>query len=70
MKILLKVLFIENGASWEGNFPYALLPLRTVTHDSTRFSPAEFVHGKSLRTPESLLFEKWTRGEEENELIT
>lgn len=66
----MKVLCTENGASWEGNLPYALLALRTVTHDSTGFSPAELVHGKNLRTPETLLFEKWTGEEEGNELVT
>lgn len=70
VKILLKVLCIENGASWERNLPCALLALRTVTHDSMGFSLAQLVHEKYLRTPESLLFKTWTGGEEANELIS
>ncbi|GBL94043.1 Retrovirus-related Pol polyprotein from transposon 412 [Araneus ventricosus] len=67
IKRLLKVLCLESGESWERTLPFALLTLRTVTHESTGFSPAELVHGKNLRTPETLLFEKWTeKGEEEN----
>lgn len=60
VKRFLKVLCIENGVSWEGNLPYALFALRTVTHDSTGFSTPELVHGKDSKTPETLLFEKCT----------
>ncbi|GBL72390.1 hypothetical protein AVEN_115319-1 [Araneus ventricosus] len=61
---------VENARDWEKNLPAALLGLRTVDHDTTGFSPSELVHGRNLRTPERLLFEKWTEPEEENSLIT
>ncbi|GBO35269.1 hypothetical protein AVEN_202904-1 [Araneus ventricosus] len=64
---LLSGLCLESGESWERTMPFALLTLRTVTHESTGFRPAELVNGKNLLTPETLLFEKWTEtGEEEN----
>ena len=66
VKRLIKVLCLENGNSWERNLPHALLALRTVTHESTGYSPAELIHGRNLRTPEALLYEKWANvGEEE-----
>ncbi|GFX25635.1 retrovirus-related Pol polyprotein from transposon 412 [Trichonephila clavipes] len=43
--------------------PQTLFALRTVIHDSTGFSPAELVHGKNLRTPVMLLYEKLTEEE-------
>ncbi|GBM14729.1 hypothetical protein AVEN_73820-1 [Araneus ventricosus] len=55
LKRLLKVLCLQSGEDWEKNLPATLLALRTVTHESTGFSPAELVHGKNLRTPEVLL---------------
>lgn len=70
VKRLLKVICLESGESWERSLPYALLALRTVTHESTGFSPAELVHGRNLRTPETLLFEKWTEQEEEQNPVT
>ncbi|GBO18324.1 hypothetical protein AVEN_271726-1 [Araneus ventricosus] len=70
IKRLLRVLCYESGENWERTLPFALLTLRTVTHESTGFSPAELVHGENLRTPEILLFEKWAElGEEENPVI-
>ncbi|GFU79865.1 hypothetical protein TNCV_577451 [Trichonephila clavipes] len=48
---------------WEKILPQALFALRTVIHDSTGFSPAELVHGKNLRTPVMLLYEKLTEEE-------
>ncbi|GFX80633.1 retrovirus-related Pol polyprotein from transposon 412 [Trichonephila clavipes] len=46
--------------------PQTLFALRTVIHDSTGFSPAELVHGKNLRTPVMLLYEKLTEETEEH----
>ncbi|GBM81210.1 hypothetical protein AVEN_236422-1 [Araneus ventricosus] len=67
IKRLLRVLCYESGENWERTLPFALLTLRTVTHESTGFSPAELVHGRNLRTKQTLLFEKWAElGEEEN----
>ncbi|KAG8187741.1 hypothetical protein JTE90_015611 [Oedothorax gibbosus] len=59
LKRLLKDLCVESGKDWEKILPAALLALRTVTHETTGFSPAELVHGKNLRTPETLIFEQW-----------
>ncbi|KAF8768490.1 Retrovirus-related Pol polyprotein like [Argiope bruennichi] len=64
IKRLLKVLCLESGKDWEKNLPATLLALRTVTHESTGFSPAELVHGKNLRTPEVLLYEHWVAPKE------
>ncbi|KAG8184543.1 hypothetical protein JTE90_012632 [Oedothorax gibbosus] len=51
--------------------PQTLFALRTVTHESTGFTPAELVHGKNLRTPLTLLYEKWLDVEEtEGEPVT
>ncbi|GBN32904.1 hypothetical protein AVEN_139617-1 [Araneus ventricosus] len=52
------------------NLPATLLALRTITHDSTGFSPAELVHGKNLRTPEALLYEHWVIPQEEDSTVT
>ncbi|GFX93758.1 retrovirus-related Pol polyprotein from transposon 412 [Trichonephila clavipes] len=55
---------------WEKILPQALFALRTVKHDSTGFSPAELVHGKNLRTPVMLLYEKLTEEEHvENSVV-
>lgn len=66
LKRLLRVLCLENGESWERHLPASLLALRTVTHTSTGFSPAELLYGKNLRTPEVLVYERWV-GEIEKE---
>ena len=70
VKRLLKVLCLEQGNDWEKHLPSALLALRTVTHESTGFSPSELVFGKNLRTPETLLFEKWVEPKDEDIAIT
>ncbi|GFW28724.1 retrovirus-related Pol polyprotein from transposon 412 [Trichonephila clavipes] len=51
------------SGNWEKILPQALFALRTVIHDSTGFSPAELFHGKNLRTPVMLLYEKLTEEE-------
>ncbi|GBM54090.1 Retrovirus-related Pol polyprotein from transposon 412 [Araneus ventricosus] len=70
IKRMLKVLCLESGQDWEKNLPATLLALRTITHDSTGFSPAELVHRKNLRTPEVLLYEHWVRPQEEDSTVT
>ncbi|GBO30239.1 hypothetical protein AVEN_237142-1 [Araneus ventricosus] len=70
IKRMLKVLCLESGQDWEKNLPATLLALRTITHDSTGFSPAQLVHGKNLRTPEVLLYEHWVRPQEEDSTVT
>ena len=59
LKRVLKALCLESGSDWEKNLHSALFALRTVTHESTGFSPSELVHGRNLRTPLTLLYEKW-----------
>ncbi|GBL74840.1 hypothetical protein AVEN_243689-1 [Araneus ventricosus] len=63
LKRILRVLCLQALPDWEKILPQALFALRTVIHDSTGFSPAELVHGKNLRTPVMLLYEKLTEEE-------
>ncbi|GFW66643.1 transposon Ty3-I Gag-Pol polyprotein [Trichonephila clavipes] len=63
LKRILRVLCLEAMPDWEKILPQALFALRTVIHDSTGFSPTELVHGKNLRTPVMLLYEKLTEEE-------
>lgn len=69
-KKMLKLLCLENGSSWEKKFHFALLTLRTVTVESTSFSPAELKHGKNLRTLETLLYKQWTKTDEAKKFLT
>ncbi|GBN13699.1 hypothetical protein AVEN_161743-1 [Araneus ventricosus] len=62
---ILLILCSEEGPVWEKHVHAALFALRTVTHESTGFSPAELVHGRNLRTPVILLYENWLQPEEE-----
>ncbi|GFT52386.1 retrovirus-related Pol polyprotein from transposon 297 [Trichonephila clavipes] len=52
------------------SFPSILLALRTVSHESTGYTPSELVYGKNLRTPETLVMEHWMEPEEESDLVT
>ncbi|GFU03588.1 retrovirus-related Pol polyprotein from transposon 297 [Trichonephila clavipes] len=56
---------IESSPEWEKQLPTALFALRTITHESTGFTPAELVHGKNLRTPITLLYKNWMGTTEE-----
>ncbi|GBM41213.1 hypothetical protein AVEN_180518-1 [Araneus ventricosus] len=67
---ILRVLCSEEGPDWEKHVHAALFALRTVTHESTGFSPAELVHGRNLRTPVTLLYENWLQPEEEQTPVT
>ncbi|GFU56319.1 hypothetical protein TNCV_582531 [Trichonephila clavipes] len=58
IKRVIKALCVESGEDWEGVLPLALFSLRTVAHESTGFSPTELVMGKSLRTPQTLVYEE------------
>ena len=64
------MLCVENRDSWEKNLLHALLALRTITYDSAGYSPAELIHGRNLRTPEALVFEKCAKLEDEKTLVT
>lgn len=70
MKRLLRALCVESGADWDKHLPAILLALRTVTHESTGYTPSELVYGRNLRTPEILLKEHWLEPREENDLVT
>ncbi|GBM89254.1 hypothetical protein AVEN_180407-1 [Araneus ventricosus] len=59
----------ESGQDLEKNLPATLLALRTITHESTGFSPAELVHGKNLRTAGVLLYEHWVKPQEADSIV-
>ncbi|GFY03826.1 retrovirus-related Pol polyprotein from transposon 17.6 [Trichonephila clavipes] len=63
-------LFRYAGSEWDKHLPSILLALRTVSHESTGYTPSELVYGKNLRTPETLVMEHWMEPEEEGDLVT
>ncbi|GFT86702.1 retrovirus-related Pol polyprotein from transposon 17.6 [Trichonephila clavipes] len=69
VKWVLKVLCIEAAPNWEVQVPAALFALRTVTHESNGFSPAELVYGNNLRIPVILLYESWLDPEEKEDTV-
>lgn len=70
LKRLLKALCLESGKDWEKHLPSVLFSLRMVTHESLGFTPAKLVHGKNLRAPETLIYERWVEPQEEETLVT
>ncbi|GFW48289.1 retrovirus-related Pol polyprotein from transposon 412 [Trichonephila clavipes] len=70
LKQLLRVLCLDAGSEWHKHLPSILLALRTVSHESTEYTPSELVYGKNLRTPETLVMEHWMEPEEEGDLVT
>ncbi|GFS64390.1 retrovirus-related Pol polyprotein from transposon 412 [Trichonephila clavipes] len=52
LKRLLRVLCLDAGSEWDKHFPSILLASRTVSHESTGYTPSELVYGKNLQTPE------------------
>ncbi|GFS66124.1 retrovirus-related Pol polyprotein from transposon 17.6 [Trichonephila clavipes] len=70
LKRLLRVLCLDAGSEWDKHLPSILLALRTVSHESTGYTPSELVYGKNLRTPETLVIEHWMEPEEEGDLVT
>ncbi|GFV34873.1 retrovirus-related Pol polyprotein from transposon 17.6 [Trichonephila clavipes] len=66
LKRLLRVLCLDAGSEWDKHLPSILLALRTVSHESTGYTPSELVYGKNLRTPQTLVMEP----EEESDLVT
>ncbi|GFT13630.1 retrovirus-related Pol polyprotein from transposon 297 [Trichonephila clavipes] len=70
LKRLLRVLCLDAGSEWNKHLPSILLALRTVSHESTGYTPSELVYGKNLRTPEMLVMEHWMEPEEEGDLVT
>ncbi|GFU87362.1 retrovirus-related Pol polyprotein from transposon 297 [Trichonephila clavipes] len=66
-----KELLVKNREDKLGNVVKSiLLALRTVSHESTGYTPSELVYGKNLRTPETLVMEHWMEPEEEGDLVT
>ncbi|GFW42664.1 CCHC-type domain-containing protein [Trichonephila clavipes] len=71
LKRLLRVLCLDAGSEWDKHLPSILLALRTVSQESTGYTPSsELVYGKNLRTPETLVMEHWMEPEEEGDLVT
>ncbi|GFV04706.1 retrovirus-related Pol polyprotein from transposon 297 [Trichonephila clavipes] len=69
-RTLKRVLCLDAGSEWDKHLPSILLALRTVSHESTGYTPSELVYGKNLRTPETLVMEHWMEPEEEGDLVT
>ncbi|GFW30434.1 hypothetical protein TNCV_453721 [Trichonephila clavipes] len=59
LKRLLRVLCLDADSEWDKHLSSILLALRTVSHESTGYTPSELVYGKNLRTPETLVMEHW-----------
>ncbi|GFV41655.1 retrovirus-related Pol polyprotein from transposon 297 [Trichonephila clavipes] len=70
LKRLLRVLCLDAGSEWDKHLPSIVLALRTVSHESTGYTPSELVYGTNLRTPETLVMEHWMEPEEEGDLVT
>ncbi|XP_064465530.1 uncharacterized protein LOC135377174 [Ornithodoros turicata] len=67
LKRVLRALCYEHKTNWESCLPATMFALRSVAHESTGFSPAELVYGRSLRTPLRMLKESWEgKGEDPN----
>ncbi|GFV62539.1 retrovirus-related Pol polyprotein from transposon 412 [Trichonephila clavipes] len=60
----------DAGSKWDKHLPSILLVLRTVSHESTGYTPSELVYEKNLRTPETLVMEHWMEPEVEGDLVT
>jgi hypothetical protein len=58
LKKVLRAMSVDFGNEWDKYLPAALFALRTTTHESLGFAPAELVYGKNLRTPLTLIQEK------------
>ncbi|GFY00065.1 retrovirus-related Pol polyprotein from transposon 17.6 [Trichonephila clavipes] len=69
VKRVLKVSCIEAAPNWEIQVPAALFALRTVTYESSDFSPAELIYGNNLRTPVTLLYESCLDPEEKEDTV-
>ncbi|EEC15882.1 polyprotein of retroviral origin, putative, partial [Ixodes scapularis] len=65
LKRVLRALCYEHSRDWEACLPATMFALRSVPHETTGFSPAELVYGRSLRSPLRMLREAWEgRGED------
>lgn len=59
LKRVLRALCYEHKTDWESCLPATMFALRSVPHETTGFSPAELVYGRTLRTPLRMLKESW-----------
>ncbi|KAM7298704.1 uncharacterized protein ISCGN_019278 [Ixodes scapularis] len=57
LKRVLRALCFEHQTDWEACIPATMFALRSAPHESTGFSPAELVYGRTLRSPLRLLRE-------------
>lgn len=67
MKRLLNGMCLEQKGDWDKYIPSVLFALRTTVHETTGFTPAELVYGRNLRTPLTILKDRWEGTEKENE---
>uniref|UniRef100_A0A6G5ABV5 RNA-directed DNA polymerase n=1 Tax=Rhipicephalus microplus TaxID=6941 RepID=A0A6G5ABV5_RHIMP len=69
LKRILRALCYEHKCDWEACIPPAMFALRSAPHESTGFSPAELVYGRSLRTPLQMLRESWEGFDEDPNVV-
>lgn len=69
LKRILRALCYEHKCDWEACIPPAMFALRSAPHESTGFSPAELVYGRSLRTPLRMLRESWEGFDEDPNVV-
>ena len=59
LKQVLRAICQENPTDWDKALPPAIFALRTCTHTTTNFAPAELLYGRNLRGPLDILRRKW-----------
>ena len=59
LKSVLRAVCHEHPQDWERCLPGAMFALRTVPHESTKFTPSELVYGRNIKGPLDLLKEHW-----------
>ncbi|GFU89997.1 retrovirus-related Pol polyprotein from transposon 17.6 [Trichonephila clavipes] len=70
LKRLLRVLCLDAGSEWGKHLPSILLALRTVSHESTGYTPSELVYGKKFANPRDVSNGTLMEPEEEKEVIS
>ncbi|GFW50710.1 retrovirus-related Pol polyprotein from transposon 17.6 [Trichonephila clavipes] len=70
LKRLLRVLCLDAGSEWDKHLPSILLALRTVSHESTGYTPSELVYGKKFANPRDVSNGTLMEPEEEGDLVT
>ncbi len=64
---LLNGMCLEQKGDWDKYIPSVLFALRQQFMKQPVFTPAELVYGKNLRTPLTILKDRWEGTEKENE---